>query len=180
MNKPIRTTVFFGLLSGLLVLPVAYLMGDRLGWSLAFKLAVWADLAVYALLMARWSGTRAAAVLFPLAVLLGAALWPHSGAGFLLLALGVLSWVRSGLCFTGAPIRRGLAEAITIFGGSGLVVVWGSHTALAWALGIWLFFLVQALYFAIIPEKSYANAEKTRTDAFEKAIKEAERVLEGG
>ena len=73
----------------------------------AFKLVLWADLAGYAVLMARWSGKALTAIMFPLALLLGTAVWPGIYTAFFFLGLGMLSWLRSGICFSKTPIRAG-------------------------------------------------------------------------
>lgn len=178
MNKPIRTTLVFGLLSALGVFPVVLLLSSRYGWPLAFKVTLWADLAVYCILLARWSRTRLIAIVFPLLILLGAALWPAAHAGFLLLALGILSWVRSGICFKAPALRRITAEVIAVVGGAGLVAVWAPQSALAWALGVWLFYLVQALYFFVMPGLSNDTTQSGEQDPFETALQAAEKVLD--
>jgi len=177
MSKPVRTTVFFGLISALLIFPVVWLLTDRWGWSTAFKLTLWADLAVYSVLLVRWSRARLLPVLFPLGLLLGVALWPWSYAGFFLLALGILSWIRSGICFKAPPLRLITAETVTMAGGAALVAAWNPVSPLAWALSFWLFFLVQALYFFMMPGYSKQSRGSENRDPFETAFQEAERML---
>lgn len=177
MSKPVRTTIVFGLVSALLILPVVELLTYRWGWPAAFKLTLWADLALYTLLMVRWSKTRLLPALFPLAILLGAALWPWSYTGFFLLGLGVFSWIRSGICFNAPSLRLIAAETVTMVGGAALVAFWGPASSLPWALALWLFFLVQALYFFFIPgfaEKAVGSPDR---DPFDLALQEAEKIL---
>jgi hypothetical protein len=180
MNQPIRTTIVYALAGGCLVVPAAMLLSPYLHWPTAFKLSLWADLAVYSILLSRWSRTPLSSVLFPLALLLGTALWPRTYTGFFFLAVGVLSWVRSGICFKDAPLRALAAEVLTVLGGTALVMLFGSHTTVSWAVGICLFTLVQALYFFIVPS-GRGNADKGTPagDAFERAAQEARNVLEG-
>ncbi|MDA8140343.1 MAG: hypothetical protein M0036_16975 [Desulfobacteraceae bacterium] len=177
MNRPVRTTIVFGLVSAVLIFPVVEVFTNRWGWSLSFKVTLWADLAVYAALLARWSGRSPSAIVFPLLILLGTALWPWSYAGFFLLGLGTLSWIRSGICFKAPPLRLIFAETVTMAGGAGLVAAMGPSAPLSWSLALWLFFLVQTLYFFIMP----GLAEKSNTgacgDAFEAASREAEKIL---
>jgi hypothetical protein len=177
MNRPIRTTVVFGLLSALLVFPVVGLLADRWEGNLGFKLALWLDLALYCVLLVRWSKGRLLPALFPLALLLGAALWPWSRSGFFLLGLGVLSWVRSGICFKAPPLRLLTAETMAMAGGAGLVALLAPGTVLSWALAIWLFFLVQALYFYIMPGLGQGPTTPLPQDPFETALQEAEKML---
>ena len=179
MNRAVRTTVIYALASGLLAVPIAMLISTYLYWHQALKLVLWADIALYAMLMARWGGARLLSVVFPLLVLLGAALWPRAHSGFFILALGVFSWVRSGVCFNGAPLRTLLAEVITMVGGVGLLLMIGSHSHGAWALSICLFFLVQSLYFFIVPVASTGKNSSIAGDPFEQAAEDAEKVLEG-
>ncbi|MBI5593853.1 MAG: hypothetical protein HY881_25650 [Deltaproteobacteria bacterium] len=177
MNKPIRTTVVFALVSGLLALPLTQLLGRYGGYPAAFKWVLWMYLSIYALLLARWSRTRLLSILFPLALLLGAVFWPGAWIGFLALALGVLCWVRSGICFSGTPIRALSAELITLVGGITLVGTLGSGSMAAWPLGLCLFILVQALYFYIIPADIGGKIKTASLDPFEHARHEAEKVL---
>jgi hypothetical protein len=180
MNRPVRTTIVYALASGFLVVPTAMLLSPYLYWPMAFKLALWADLAVYAVLLARWSRTRLLAVIFPLALLLGAALWPRTYTGFFFLAAGVLCWVRSGICFQGAPLRTLAAEVITVLGGSALVMLFGGQTSLSWALAICLFTLVQAFYFFLVPHnRKITEKNQVPGDPFDRAMEEAQKVLEG-
>lgn len=179
MSKPVRTTLIYGLLSAAVIYPVVLALSTKYGMPLAFKLTLWGDLAVYSMLLARWSGTRPIAVAFPLLLLLGAALWPGVGPGFFLLGMAILSWVRSGICFEAPVLRRLTAEVIAVVGGAAMVVAWSPHSALAWALGIWLFFLIQSLYFFIMPDQIRGAGEHQDRDPFEVAMQEAEKVLGG-
>jgi len=180
MNRPTRTTVVYALAGGFLVAPTAMLLSLYLPWAMAFKLALWADLAIYATLLARWSRTQLLSVIFPLTLLLGAALWPRTYVGFFFLLVGVLCWIRSGICFQGAPLRTLAAEVITVLGGAALVMVFGGQSTLSWAIAICLFSLVQALYFFIVPPNLRMVEKKTvAADPFDRAVEEARRVLEG-
>ena len=57
MSKPVRTTIVFALASGILMVPVVEVLSTCWSWPAAFKLALWIDLAVYAILLSRWSRT---------------------------------------------------------------------------------------------------------------------------
>lgn len=179
MNPPVRTTLVFGLLSGLAMVPVLWYQRTYGAWPMALELVIWLNLAIYSVLLCRWSRTRISAMLFPLALLLGVAFWPNTQAGFLLIALGILSWIRSGICFKNTPLGALTAELITILGGSGLVAFWWPQSIQSWALAVWLFFLVQSVYFFIIPSNEHHREMLEKTDPFEEARREAEHVLEG-
>jgi hypothetical protein len=70
------------------------------------------------------------------------------------------------------------AEVITVGGGAGLVSLLGPGSSLTWAISIWLFFLMQAVYFYMVPTSCPADAVETMTDPFSHAHREALRVLE--
>jgi hypothetical protein len=178
VKRSVRTTLVFGAISAALFMPLAWGLAGLVGWRMAFKLVLWADLLCYSLLLIRWSGKGPGAALFPLALLLGTAVWPGINAVFFFLGLGVLSWVRSGICFTGAPLRVMVAEIITVAGGAGLVVLLGPGSTIAWAISLWLFFLVQALYFFIAPGVESPAAARPAADPFAQAHREALRVLD--
>ena len=177
MKRPVRTTIVFALAGGFLVVPITMLLSAYLGWTAAFKLSLWADMTIYAVLLARWSRTRLLSVVFPLILLLGTALWPHSYAVFFFLAAGVLCWIRSGICFRTAPLRTLAAEVITVLGGSSLVMLFGGQTPLSWAIGIFLFTLVQALYFFIVPAYRGEGRSEASVDPFDRVMEEARRVM---
>lgn len=180
MNHSVRTTLVYGLISAVSVMPVSGVLAGSIGWPMAFKLVLWADLFGYALLLARWSGKGLGSIVFPLALLLGTAVWPGVYSAFFFLGLGVFSWLRSGICFSRAPIRAVAAETITVAGGAGLVALLNPVSAITWSISIWLFFLVQAIYFFIVPSMKNAPAGRWEQDPFEQAHREALRILEQG
>lgn len=179
MKNPVRTTIVYAVLSGLVVVPAASVLSIYLYWPTAFKLMLWADLALYGVLMARWSGVRLLPLLFPLAILLGSALWPRTYSSFFILALGVFAWMRSGLCFQKAPLRAMSAEVLTLGGAAGLLLFFGGHSSVAWALTISLFFLIQSIYFFIVPTRRGFSETQNEKDPFEQAVEEAKKVLDG-
>ncbi|WP_372680911.1 hypothetical protein [Desulfosarcina sp.] len=178
MKRHVRTTLVYGLISALAVVPAAWLLAGPVGWPMAFKLTLWLDLLGYAALLARWSGKRPSAILFPMVLLLGTALWPGVYTGFFFLGLGVFSWIRSGSCFCGTPVRAVAAEVVTAGGGAGLVSLLGPGSSLTWAISIWLFFLVQAVYFYMVPAPCPPDVVGTTADPFDASHREALRILE--
>jgi hypothetical protein len=179
MKNTVRTTIVYAVLSGFVVVPAASALSIYLSWPMAFKLTLWADLALFAVLMARWSGVRLPLLLFPLTILLGSALWPRAFSGFFILALGVFAWMRSGICFQGAPLRALTAEVLTLGGAAGLLLLFGGHSKVAWALTISLFFLIQSIYFFIVPTQQSKSKTGRVKDPFEKAVEAAQKVLDG-
>ncbi len=177
MNATSRTTIVYGMIGAVMVWPAAGLLSGVLGWATAFKAMLWVCLSGYAMLLVRWSGKHALAPLFPLALLFGAVPW--SGGAFFCMLLGGLAWIRSGICFEHARFRAIIAESITIAGGVGLVAMIGPTTAVTGSLCIWLFFLVQSLYFFIVPSSTTVKESVRPADPFERAYRHARRILDG-
>ena len=180
MNRCIRTTLVYGAISGFFVMPAATWLATVTGGAVAFRLTLWVDLLLYAVMLARWAGVGPANLLLPMLLLLGAALWPTLHGGFFFLALGILGWVRSGICFRGVPLRAAAAETVCTAGGAALVAAFAPATAVTWAIGIWLFFLMQSLYFFIVPAAAHSAVDPSADggDPFETACREVRRVLD--
>ena len=117
-------------------------------------------------------------MLLPLGLLLGTALWPGIDAAFFFLAVGVLAWLRSGIFFSGYPVRAVAAETLAVAGGAGLIALLHPVGPVAWSVSIWLFFLMQALYFFLVPATTDVPAAPSCHDPFEKAHREARRIIE--
>jgi hypothetical protein len=174
---PVRTTVVYGLIAALLFVPVGLLTRYTMFWHLSLCLSGWAGLAAYALLLVRWSGAKTVAVIFPLILLLAAPFAVHSAAAWFAAALLVLSWIRSGICFKKPLLRSLLVELFIGGGGMLLVALLGPRTVPTWTLGIWLFFLVQALYFLLMGQVDSGPRPTWRPDPFEQARRKAECIL---
>jgi hypothetical protein len=178
MNRPTRTTVVFALASGFMVIPATLLLSPYFLWPTAIKLTIWMTLVLYSLLLGRWGQTGLWPLVFHLALLLAAALWLETYWGFFYLSVGVLSWIRSGVCFRGAPLRTLIAELGTLIGGGGLVMIFGGSSLMSWAVSVCLFTLVQALYFYIVPVRFENGIAKAAKYPFEKAAAEVQKLLD--
>ncbi|GBC60273.1 hypothetical protein DENIS_1224 [Desulfonema ishimotonii] len=177
-NHRLRTTLMFGLVCGLAFIPATMVL-NRLIWPpMPFRLTLWGYFAVYGCFLIRWGKKSPVSLLFPLLLSGTVLVFAESRQSFLLIMLMLLSWLRSGVCFPSAPLKMLIAELLFSFGGGLLVAGFSPHSALTWALGIWLFFLIQSLYFLFFTEntRTRSNAEP---DPFECARKAAERILEG-
>ena len=109
--KPVRATILWGLLGAILYLPAGLLLHFRLTWPLGDWLFLWALLAGYSLMLSRWASKPVSSIALPLIILLVAALLLHSAATMGYVALGILAWIRSGICFTQRrPAMRFAAE----------------------------------------------------------------------
>ena len=180
MMNPIPVTLIFGLLSGLSILPLIHFTTSLAGWAVALKFFVLLNLAFYGFLLCLWSRKPIVSIAFPLMLVTGMAVWPDSSSAFVPVALGVFGWIRSGICFKGPSIRIVLAEIITIIGGAGFLLFWGPTATSALVVAIWFFFLVQTLYFYIVPDKTIDKQGAGLSDPFEHARLETERILKSG
>lgn len=179
LHNPMRTTIVYGLLCGLMFVPITSGLRLFFHWPLAFSLAIWLYIAGYSLLLARWGGKGPATVVFPLLLLFGFLFLSRSTAAFFFLALGILSWIRSGICFEKPFFKTFFAELLVGAGGGILVAGFAPHSAIALALGIWLFFLIQSVYFVLFRDVG-ATEKKLAPDPFEQARKQAETILSTG
>ena len=177
--RPVLTTVLFGLFCGISFIPLCLVLNQLFFRPNAICLTLWLFTAGYAFLLSRWSRQKLISVSYPVLFLLSTVFLVQSISAFIFLALAVISWVRSGLCY---PERRGIRLALELFlclAGGALVAVFTPGSAMAWALGIWLFFLLQALYFAIFDSSNppLDNQYEQAVDPFERASRQAEDIL---
>lgn len=175
---PIRGTILFGLASGAAFIPLTLVFSRLFYWPIAFNLTIWIYLALYCLLLSLWSGVRLHAAEAVVLVLLPAAFWADSTAGFTMLALAVLGWVRSVVCFTGSWLKKMSAEFITITLGTALLVVMNPSGPLALSLGVWMFILIQSLYFLLVGNWEDEEDQAASADPFETARRRAESILD--
>lgn len=177
-HRAVRTTIILGGVGALAWILAGGAMGWHWAWPLVAFGMIWLMTATYALSLTRWSGRRRLAVVFPL-LMLGSigVVMPRSGVT-IGLALVVLSWIRSGICFP-RSLLQSLFRELILCGGGGLVVfLWGPSTPLSWGLGIWLFSLVQALFFTLFEPVS-RSAVTPPPDPFDIALRRIEDLLGG-
>lgn len=175
IKRPIRATVFFGFICSLSFIPLNVGLSYIFPWPKIFNLTIWVYLAGYGFFLTRWRGKNLPSIIFPLLILFISVFVVPSDSAFLLLALGIFSWIRSGICFQ-KPLHRALgAEFGLTFGGAALVAWFTPHSNLTWALGILMFFFVQSLYFVIFENKGIKD--KFVVDPFEEARWAAEKIL---
>jgi hypothetical protein len=174
-SSPFRTTIVYGLACALAFIPL-YLVSEHVtDWPRSFFLAAWALMAGYFYLLTRWSDRRAGNIGFPLLLLLMAAFLGDSPAAFGMFALTTLAWVRSVICFSSCGNRL-VAETIACLGGGSLPAIFGPVSVVSWALCIWMFFLVQSLYF-LFNAKEEERESRSRRDPFVRARLQAEKIL---
>jgi len=178
--NPIRSTIIWGLIGGLLYIPLCVALSRFLFWPASFQVSLWVLLAGYAVLLSRWAPESLRSISLPLLLLFLAAFFIRSTSAFLFTSLVMLGWIRSGICFKEKPSLKRFGAEIGLGLATGLLVC-GAMPAvdLASALGIWLFFLIQALYFVIFDYRSDFEAE-IEVDPFENAKMAAQKILSGG
>jgi len=178
--RPIRSTIVWGLIGGLVYIPLCSALSLMVFWPLGFRLSLWILLAGYAILLSRWASRPLRSMGLPLFLLLLSAGLIESATAFLLTAIVILGWIRSGICFRRRPLLKRLGMEVALGLGSALLV-FGAAPGVTpvWALGVWLFFLIQALYFVLFEYQSDCQT-KIQVDPFEKAKMAAEKILSGG
>ena len=177
--NPIRTTIGWGVISGIAYVPLCSALGLVIFWPLSFKLSVAILLAGYGALLTRWAQQPLRAILFPLILLFMAAFSLHSTDVYLVAAIGLVSWIRSGICCKSGSRAKRMATEIGLGLAAGFLVSRAAPAAdMVWALGVWLFFLIQALYFVLFGDNSERQA-LNKVDPFEEAKMAAENILSG-
>lgn len=179
-QRPVAATIGFGLICSLSFIPASLMLTAVVSWPNAISLTIWLFAAGYALLLCGWSGQKRSTIVFPILVLLLTVFLMNSIAAFFLLLLAVTSWIRSGICF---PEKRGIKLAVELLLcalGSALMARFPPGAAMGWVLAVWMFFLLQSLYFVIFENRTAAteNKHKFRMDPFERARRQAEAILE--
>ncbi len=192
-EHPLRFTIVYGLMAGLLFAGVYDLMQVRFFKATLLGMGFWFCLAGYTLLLARMYRRPLSLLLLPL--LSGTAVlcllyMAHVRTFHLLLVdLLLLVWLRS-LLFPSTGPRAALLE-ILLGGGCMLVSVLMLRLgmgmeALGTGLAVWLFFQVQALFFLWQPYGFVSGIGRRHsskafgTDRFERAYHMAQRLLGQG
>ena len=177
VHNPIRATLFWGFICGVLFIPASLALNYLLVWSIAICLTYWLFLSGYALLMCRWSNKSFMSSVFPL-LFLGLAIFQvKSIAAFFLLSLIVFSWIRSGICFPKPAGIKLLVETVYFFTGAIFLSVYIPDATFSGALGVWMFFLGQALYFILFDNSNKKTRNTYDEDPFDRACRLAEEIL---
>ena len=180
-GNPIRTTLLFGLIGGLLFIPLRQVLVGIFSppWTdnLIINLIIWVYLGSYGGLLVRRARRPPLALVWPLVPALVVAFTVSSVPSFLLVGIGVLGWIRSGICDPGPQSAGLLAEIVLAFGAAALVVVLAPRTPVGWALGIWLFFVIQSFYYVFKDGTGIKVDTGREQDPFESARVAAERIL---
>jgi len=175
--KPLVKTVLYGLAAGVIFAPLVALAGRAVDFRIAFGLALVIVYSGYGVLLTRWGAGRLSGLLYPMLVLLLGAVFVPTVSGIFLMGMGIFSWMRSGVCFIENGRGRLLSELVLSIGGGlwTLYLVSPQFSPVDWAMGIWLFFLIQSLYF-LVPG-NWADKRIGDTDPFESARRKAEAIV---
>ena len=179
LRRPVLMTILFGILSGISFIPLKLILDYWLFRPDTVCLTLWLFAAIYTILLSFWSRQDLTSVSFPILFLFLTLFLVQSIAAFFYLALACISWIRSGLCYQERRGIRLVLELILGLAGGILIAVFTPGSVFAWALGIWLFFLLQALYFAVFEFESPPTQRKfeQEIDPFERAYRRAEEIL---
>lgn len=178
--KPIRSTIIWGLMGGLVFIPLCVALSRFMFWPVSFQVSLWVLLAGYAVLLSRWAPKSLRSISLPLLLLLLAAFFIRSTSAFLFTSLVMLSWIRSAICFKEKPFLKRFGAEIGLGLATGVLVSDAMPAVnMASALGIWLFFLIQALYFVIFDYRGNPQAG-IEVDPFETAKMAARKILSNG
>ena len=179
-TTPIRSTIVWGLIGGLAYIPLCAVLNLMVFWTLSIQLAFTILLAGYAVQLSCWASRPLKSIGLPLLLLLLSAVLIESATVFFFTALVMLSWIRSGICFKETPFLKRFGAEIGLGLAAGLLVSAAvPAVAIGWALGIWLFFLIQALYFVLFDYRSDPEAG-IEVDPFETAKMAARKILSNG
>lgn len=176
-RHPVRETLLAGLAFGVLVTVGLSVLPPVVPSAAAFKSLIWFCLAAHTVQLRRWGDSRLLPALFHLLLLAVAGVFIDRGIDFLIVALLIFSWVRSGVLVSGQPLRKGFAELLFCGGGALLLSLFAPRSAVAWGLAVFLFFQIQCLYFFIVLP---GGLKRETADPFESARAEAERLFSAG
>ena len=177
-HRPIRSTIFLGLICGLSFIPLNLALGHMFSASHAICGTFWLFLAAYSFMLSRWSRGAPLVCVFPLILLFAAIFLVDAINSFFIFALAVIGWIRSGICLQKFGGRGLMTELLLGFTGGILLTVFEPDSALGWALGAWMFFLVQAMYFVLIQPAGLSQENPIGMDPFEQARRRAEAILD--
>ena len=175
--SPVAASVIFAAAAAMLVAAVTILPLRPIPRTTALNAAIFLCLAAYSAFLARSSGRSLRALIAPLFMLAAVLAVAGSVTGFVVPAAAGLSWIRSGICFQESMPRRVCAEAVTCAAGLALVWLLQPPGPYGWALSIWMFGLIQALYFVLVDAERSGPPEPKVRERIEKAHHRADALL---
>lgn len=176
-KNPVRNTVIYGLGAAMFALVASLALAPHLRWSTTIALIFATVILGYGILLCRWTTQETGRLFFPGLLLLSAALAGTSSQIFMFMALAVLAWTRSSLCYSQPALSAVIIEVVMCGISAGFFYFFSpfsSYDTLSLAVGIWLFFLIQSLYFLLF-EKT--DREDNRKNSFTRAQRVAEKII---
>ncbi len=173
-----KGTILFGVLGAIFSGPLNLGLSFVFKQPLPFRFTIILLLFAYGFYLAKQANKKSGPVLFPLALLFIVQFYIFSQNAFLVLTLAMLTWIRSGMFFPSGPFRILIRETITSFGGGLLIYYFNPHSFITWSLAIWLFFLIQSLFFLFSKDGNGLEKDKGPHDPFERAKKQVEKILD--
>ena len=175
--SPVAASVIFAAAAAMLVATATILPLRPIPRTTALNAAIFLCLAAYSAFLARSSGRSPRALFAPLFMLAAVLAVVGSVTGFVVPAAAGLSWIRSGICFQGSMPRRVCAEALTCAAGLALIWLLQPPGPYGGALSIWMFGLIQALYFVLVEAEHTGLPEKQGQDRMAKTHRRADVIL---
>ena len=175
--SPVAASVIFAAAAAVLVAAVAILPLRPIPRLTATNATIFLCLAAYSAFLARSRGRSLRALFAPLFMLAAVMAVAGSVTGFVIPTAACLSWIRSGICFPGSMPRRVCAEVVTC--AAGLALVWQLQPPGPYGrtLSIWMFGLIQALYFVLVDAERTGLPEKQGQDRMAKTHPRADALL---
>lgn len=179
-STPVRTTLIYGGMGAALLFVLSFIY-PMTPYSFWYRLYGWLLIAGYGYLLAGWSATKLGQIIAPIFLAFIAACFAPMGSLLCILPVHLLclSWIRSSICFPDNRMRGIMLETVLCFGAAMAATTLTPTTRGGAAIAIWIFFLLQALYFPLalpgrVKEKSFTP------DVFDRARGQAEKILAGG
>jgi hypothetical protein len=73
-----------------------------------------------------------------------------------------------------------VTEVSLCLGSAALVVFFTPHSTITWGVAVWMFFLVQSVYFVVFANFGEKEEDRMELDPFHQARSRAERILSTG
>jgi hypothetical protein len=175
--SPVAASVIFAAAAALMVAAVTNLPFRMIHRATALNTAMFLGIAAYVGFLGRLSGKNYRDFFAPLVILSAVLVAGGSVTSFVIPAAATLSWIRSGICFPGPLPRRVFAEAIFCAAGQALAWMLQPPGLYGWALSVWLFWLIQSLYFLVVDPEPGSLFERPGRNKFEAAHSRAEVLL---
>ncbi len=179
-KNPVRSTIFAGLIFSLLYAPISLLLQPYFGGFWPMKITLVLFLIIYSLLMARWAEVKITKIIFPMLILILTINFnPVYELKYFVICLALtLSWIRSITCYYGFSLNILIFDFLLSLSGAILSLYFSPHTLAGVCLSIWMFFLIQSLYFLAIGKRNISK-HITIIDPFAASQRELEKLLKG-